>query len=117
MTLPRAVARKAIAIKNELNAFDREYWSSDDGGYCKHGTYVGGCGIDWMCGYCESGYSNYEIALSAAWDEMHRVRTFASRELWDKLFRDHAEVFDAMTPEQQKDVVHKFIDFDKALKG
>ena len=24
-------------------------------GYCKHGTYVGGCGIDWMCGSCESG--------------------------------------------------------------
>jgi hypothetical protein len=24
-------------------------------GYCVHGTYVGGCGIDWMCGACESG--------------------------------------------------------------
>jgi hypothetical protein len=24
--------------------------------YCVHGTYVGGCGVDWMCGACESGY-------------------------------------------------------------
>jgi hypothetical protein len=25
------------------------------GGYCKHGVYVGGIGIDWMCGQCENG--------------------------------------------------------------
>ena len=24
-------------------------------GYCPHGKYVGGCGIDWMCGPCEMG--------------------------------------------------------------
>lgn len=24
-------------------------------GYCKHGKYVGGIGIDWMCGPCEDG--------------------------------------------------------------
>lgn len=24
-------------------------------GYCRHGVYVGGIGIDWMCGACESG--------------------------------------------------------------
>jgi hypothetical protein len=24
-------------------------------GYCIHGTYVGGCGIDHMCGRCEDG--------------------------------------------------------------
>ena len=24
-------------------------------GYCRHGVYVGGCGIDWMCGACEAG--------------------------------------------------------------
>ena len=23
--------------------------------YCKHGNYVGGCGIDWMCHLCEMG--------------------------------------------------------------
>jgi hypothetical protein len=30
---------------------------SDEDGYCEHGTYVGGCGIDWMCGWCEDGIS------------------------------------------------------------
>ena len=24
-------------------------------GYCPHGVYVGGIGVDWMCGRCESG--------------------------------------------------------------
>lgn len=24
-------------------------------GFCRHGVYVGGCGIDWMCGACEAG--------------------------------------------------------------
>lgn len=28
---------------------------SDENGYCPHGVYVGGMGIDWMCGACESG--------------------------------------------------------------
>lgn len=23
--------------------------------FCKHGVYVGGCGIDWMCQRCEDG--------------------------------------------------------------
>lgn len=29
--------------------------SSDPRDYCCHGTYVGGCGIDWMCPSCELG--------------------------------------------------------------
>ena len=33
--------------------------SRDNDGYCVHGTYVGGCGIDWMCGHCEMG--NYDV--------------------------------------------------------
>ena len=44
-----------------------EWWYATDGpsllwrcvmyddDYCKHGVYVGGCGIDWMCGKCEGG--------------------------------------------------------------
>ena len=27
----------------------------DREGYCPHGVYVGGIGVDWMCGRCESG--------------------------------------------------------------
>lgn len=32
----------------------RAYWAGELDGYCIHGTWVGGCGIDWMCGRCES---------------------------------------------------------------
>jgi hypothetical protein len=32
-----------------------EYEAARREGYCKHGVYVGGCGIDWMCGRCEMG--------------------------------------------------------------
>ncbi len=28
-------------------------WNSYPGDVCKHGMYVGGCGIDWMCPQCE----------------------------------------------------------------
>jgi hypothetical protein len=30
-------------------------WSYYPGDTCKHGTYVGGCGADYMCGACEMG--------------------------------------------------------------
>ena len=32
---------------------------SNRDGYCIHGVYVGGCGIDWMCGNCEMGYDQW----------------------------------------------------------
>lgn len=30
-------------------------WSYYPGDVCEHGVYVGGCGIDWICGRCEEG--------------------------------------------------------------
>jgi len=39
---------------------DPEY--RDDDGYCEHGRYVGGCGVDWMCQWCEDGISAKEVA-------------------------------------------------------
>jgi len=30
-------------------------WRYYPGDVCKHGQYVGGSGIDWMCGACEMG--------------------------------------------------------------
>lgn len=32
-------------------------WRTYQGDVCEHGAYVGGCGIDYMCGPCEDGYS------------------------------------------------------------
>lgn len=37
-------------------------------GYCEHGKYVGGCGYDLMCGWCEEGVSAAEVA------QIHRNR-------------------------------------------
>lgn len=51
----------------------------DADGYCEHGTHVGGCGIDWLCGPCEDGVSQAEILdgrVSAA------VDTFCQRVGW-----------------------------------
>lgn len=31
-----------------------------DENVCEHGTYIGGCGIDHICGWCESGVSQAE---------------------------------------------------------
>jgi hypothetical protein len=31
-----------------------------DDNYCRHGVYVGGCGIDWMCPACEFGDDEVE---------------------------------------------------------
>lgn len=37
-------------------------WSSDHNGACRHGVYVGGSGIDWMCGTCEDMSLDEELA-------------------------------------------------------
>lgn len=43
---------------------------------CEHGTYVGGCGIDHMCGWCESGIDQAErLDIEAA----QRARTARRR--------------------------------------
>jgi hypothetical protein len=49
-----------LELMAELDDSDEVGDPQDDGardpnGYCKHGVYVGGCGIDFMCGRCECG--------------------------------------------------------------
>ena len=39
-------------------------------GYCEHGVYVGGCGIEWMCGHCENGVTAEELAQ---WKAAHEA--------------------------------------------
>jgi hypothetical protein len=43
-------------------------------GYCEHGVYVGGCGIDWMCGYCENGVTAAELAEAQAAEDVAEFR-------------------------------------------
>lgn len=50
----------------------------DYDGYCEHGVYVGGCGIDWMCQWCEDGISLADAKQIRA-SERRRVRREAAR--------------------------------------
>lgn len=54
----------------------RVYWAGELDGHCVHGVYVGGCGIDWMCGICESGedLSVTEWAMANVRDEIRRIQ-------------------------------------------
>lgn len=57
---------------------------------CKHGSYVGGCGIDWMCHACEMGYPDPTI------DETIRriVDTIEVRQEWQTTCREIGIEFD-----------------------
>jgi hypothetical protein len=46
----------------------------DRKGYCVHGVYVGGCGIDWMCHYCENGVSYKEWKQMLKWEAKEKRR-------------------------------------------
>ena len=46
---------------------EREFpqgWSGYPGDTCSHGVYVGGCGIDYMCGACEAGDEPADLAAT-----------------------------------------------------
>lgn len=61
--------RGAYSSWEQHNNCDVEIWEQE--GRCKHGTYVGGCGIDWMCQHCENGLNDYEWAMGVALDEYY----------------------------------------------
>lgn len=63
-----AEKRWVIAEAQRLRQVALDYLSTPNEGYCFHGQYVGGCGIDWMCGYCESGEAG-----SSAYDYLEGV--------------------------------------------
>lgn len=47
-----------LFCENCLRKFERQYpqgWVGYPGDVCKHGTYVGGCGVDHLCHACEMG--------------------------------------------------------------
>lgn len=60
-------------------------------GYCEHGVYVGGCGIDWMCGRCESGEEPLSKAERKKYNRTRKANYQLGRTLyhlkrhnWDK---------------------------------
>lgn len=46
----------------------------DPEGYCVHGSYVGGCGADYMCGWCEDGISLAEAIKIETARKTRKVR-------------------------------------------
>ncbi len=54
-------------------------------GYCVHGVYVGGCGIDWMCQLCEDGVSYKEWQEMLKYEEKARKRKERQRKFLDIL--------------------------------
>jgi hypothetical protein len=51
---------------------DAEFRNPD--GYCPHGVYVGGCGVDLMCGWCEDGISVTEARSIVRAERMRATR-------------------------------------------
>jgi len=60
-------------------------------GYCEHGQYVGGCGADLMCSWCESGISLAEAKriVSAKRTALTRERANQAELVLAKLLRKH----------------------------
>ena len=54
-SLSLAEKRWVLAEARSLYSKALAFTSQKSDGNCFHGVYVGGFGIDWMCGYCESG--------------------------------------------------------------
>ena len=62
-TMTKEIAIKRLAvIKAGIAQLE------ESSGYCEHGNYVGGCGADYMCQYCEDGHKRnaYVEAIAEA---------------------------------------------------
>lgn len=81
--------------KGQNRVTDKNCGLANIDGYCPHGVYVGGCGIDWMCGICESGGSIYTHALNIAYENEREVERKAIRENYDRVLKNFYECQDA----------------------
>ena len=59
------------------DTYDAEF--RDPEGYCPHGRYVGGCGADLMCGYCEDGISRTEAIRMERAERLRATRDRADK--------------------------------------
>ena len=54
-------------MSNVTNCDGTSFVPADDPGRCKHGIYVGGCGYDLMCHWCEMGEEPYVPTARDHW--------------------------------------------------
>jgi len=65
---------------------------ASEAGYCPHGTYVGGCGIDWMCHDCEMGISDAEYVDGLWFANVRRLKEAATLTLidWNEAMKNYS---------------------------
>lgn len=64
-------------------------WRAYPGDTCEHGKYTGGCGVDWICHWCEMGVSREEMLADARYRHRQQVRIMsrrAKRDMADRTF-------------------------------
>jgi len=95
----------------------RAYHNGELGGYCVHGVYVGGCGIDWMCGICESGedLSPTEWAMANVRDEIRRLDRVKLGEMQCDLLEMLGEG-SAFNERQQRELWQAWVQIKNALR-
>lgn len=81
--------------------------------YCRHGVFVGDPhGPDFMCGYCETGVSDYEFALGiAGWEQDRNARAFRQR-LSDAVvgvMREDREGLEWLTPDEVTELIRTVV--------
>lgn len=96
---PETKKRTREAFKR-LRDYDLSW--PDNGGYCKHGGYVGDpYGPDYMCGTCEDGISDLELALNAAKTFERQQRAEFFKLLADFTFNTFIDYVDYFSGEQR----------------
>lgn len=82
----------------------------DNGGYCKHGGYVGDpYGPDYMCGTCEAGISDLELVLHAAKDFERAKRAEFFKLLSDFTFNTFVDYIDYFSTEERQYLIPMLI--------
>lgn len=100
------------------------YWRHKSG-YCEHGVYVGGCGIDWMCGRCESGEEPLTKAERKKYNrqrkanyQLNRVLYFLKRHRWTEAEKAFTKAYGTYAPlyktERGQEVFKVFLAYAKA---
>lgn len=82
-----------------IHARYEAYWNGESNGYCPHNIYVGGCGPDYMCGYCEAReISITEEAFYAVRNELRTMQRKAINEIAEQFLDSLTERVEDISP-------------------
>jgi hypothetical protein len=92
---------RRIKAEREEEDRDRAIGTFEYHGHCIHGVYVGGCGIDWMCQWCEGGWTLYEYARHHAQMQRDRDRQASLEHIVTSMFTRTGIEWQAFTREER----------------